>query len=119
MLLKWLQLKGDSPKIKRMRASRGCLGGQGFVFVSYKGDLQPCGFLDVKCGNIREAGFDFKKLYETAPVFCDLRKRNEYGGKCGVSEYLQVCGGCRARAYSLTGDYRNEEPFCVYQPGKS
>jgi len=24
--------------------------------------------------------------------------------------------GCRARAYAATGNYLDEEPFCVYQP---
>jgi hypothetical protein len=24
--------------------------------------------------------------------------------------------GCRARAYAVTGNYLDEEPFCVYQP---
>ena len=37
-------------------------------------------------------------------------------GKCGACEFVRVCGGCRARAYSLTGNYMAEEPFCVYQP---
>ncbi len=29
-----------------------------------------------------------------------------------------VCGGCRARAYAIFGDYLDEEPFCGYKPGK-
>jgi hypothetical protein len=24
--------------------------------------------------------------------------------------------GCRARAFAATGNYLDEEPFCVYQP---
>jgi len=27
-----------------------------------------------------------------------------------------VCGGCRARALELTGDYMEAEPYCVYEP---
>jgi hypothetical protein len=27
-----------------------------------------------------------------------------------------VCGGCRARAYALHGDYLAEEPLCPYEP---
>jgi MoaA/NifB/PqqE/SkfB family radical SAM enzyme len=27
-----------------------------------------------------------------------------------------VCGGCRARAYSMTGDFLAQEPFCSYVP---
>ena len=96
--------------------TKGCLGGQGFAFVSHRGILQACGFLDVPCGDVREAGFDLRTLYETAPVFRELRAAGGYHGKCGVCEYRTVCGGCRARAYAMSGDYLGEEPFCVYVP---
>jgi len=100
----------------RLAMTKGCLGGQGFVFVSHRGILQTCGFLDVPCGDLREADFDFRSLYETAPVFLEVRAVDDYHGKCGVCEYRAVCGGCRARAYAASGDYLGEEPFCVYVP---
>jgi sulfatase maturation enzyme AslB (radical SAM superfamily) len=34
--------------------TKGCLGGQGFAFVSYRGEVQPCGYLELKAGDIRE-----------------------------------------------------------------
>ena len=37
--------------------SRGCLGGQGFVFVSHSGQVQPCGYLELDCGQVREKDF--------------------------------------------------------------
>ena len=37
-------------------------------------------------------------------------------GKCGCCEFRNVCMGCRARAYAATGNYLDEEPFCVYEP---
>ncbi len=40
----------------------GCLGGRGFAFLSHVGDLQTCGFIDVPCGNIRDAACDFSAL---------------------------------------------------------
>ncbi len=95
---------------------RGCLGGQGFVFVSYCGILQPCGFLERPAGDLRRADFDIAKLYTESPVFNDLRNRDGYGGKCGVCEYLKICGGCRARSYAATGDYLAEEIYCVHIP---
>ena len=94
--------------------SRGCLGGAEFIFISHQGKVQPCGFLNIECGDLRQAKFDLKKIYETSPVFLALRDRKGYHGKCGACEYLQCCGGCRARAYAATGDYLDEEPFCVY-----
>jgi len=94
--------------------SRGCLGGQGFVFVSHTGQVQPCGYLEVDCGQVREK--DFSEIYRFSPVFLELRNRDCYKGKCQVCEYFQVCGGCRARAFEATGDYLAEEPLCLYQP---
>ena len=37
----------------------GCMGGKGFGFISYKGDVQTCGFLDVSAGNLIENSSDY------------------------------------------------------------
>jgi heme b synthase len=94
--------------------TRGCLGGISFCFVSHQGDTQPCGYLEVSGGNIRERSF--QEIWEQAEVFQRLRDANNLKGKCGRCEFRVVCGGCRARAYSLRGDYLEEEPLCPYQP---
>lgn len=94
----------------------GCMAGQGFVFISHRGILQPCGFLDVPCGDLRESDFDFRKLYEESEVFNALRRPEDYGGRCGVCEYRVLCGGCRARAYADSGDFLAQEPACSYVP---
>ncbi len=94
--------------------TRGCLGGISFCFLSHRGDVQPCGYLEIIGGNIRER--HFKEIWEEAEVFRKLRDLNNLKGKCGRCEYQVVCGGCRARAFALTGDYLEEEPFCPYEP---
>ncbi len=94
--------------------TRGCLGGISFVFVSHKGDLQPCGYFDVQAGSTREA--EFSDLWENAALFKDLRKFSLLEGKCGKCDFIRFCGGCRARAFELTGRYMSEEPYCAYQP---
>ena len=43
-----------------------CIGGRGFAFLSHVGTLQTCGFVQSPCGNIREYGFDFMNLVESA-----------------------------------------------------
>jgi AdoMet-dependent heme synthase len=97
---------------------RGCMAGVSFCFISHTGELQPCGYLEIKCGNIREPGF--KKSWLGSEVFNNLRDFSKYNGKCGVCEFKIVCGGCRARAYVKYGDYLKEEPYCTYEPeGKS
>ncbi len=94
--------------------TKGCLGGSGFCFVSSRGDVYPCGYLPALAGNIRQR--PFKTIWEKSKVFNDLRSPSMLKGKCGVCEYRMVCGGCRARAYAATGDYLDEEPYCVYVP---
>lgn len=94
--------------------TRGCLGGTAFCFISHIGDVQPCGYLELNCGNIRHQSFE--TIWQESEVFKNLRDPNRYKGKCRRCEYRHVCGGCRARAYALTGDYLAEEPFCIYQP---
>jgi heme b synthase len=94
--------------------TRGCLGGSGFVFISHLGQVQPCGYLEVDCGNLREKSF--REIWHNSPVFHDLRDLKRYEGKCGKCEFIRVCGGCRARAYEFAGNYLAEEPLCLYKP---
>lgn len=94
--------------------TRGCLGGSAFCFISHTGQVQPCGYLEVDCGQVRERGFE--AVWKESAVFRDLRDLNRYGGKCGRCEFIRVCGGCRARAFEATGDYLAEEPLCIYEP---
>jgi len=91
-------------------ASRGCLAGTGVCFVSRVGDVQPCGYLPVRVGNVLERRFG--DIWHDSEVFDALRDPGQLKGKCGVCGYRVVCSGCRARAYALTGDFLSEEPDC-------
>ena len=107
--------KKVTPKTYGLDAmTRGCLGGISFCFISHVGQVQPCGYLEVNCGNVREK--PFHEIWKTSEVFQNLRNTNGYDGKCGRCEFKKVCGGCRARAYETFGDYMAEEPYCVYEP---
>jgi radical SAM protein with 4Fe4S-binding SPASM domain len=94
--------------------SRGCLAGTGFCFISHLGRVQGCGYLDIAAGNIKEQTFG--EIWENSPLFQEFRDLSRIKGKCGVCEYKPICGGCRARAYEVSGDYLAAEPYCIYQP---
>jgi radical SAM protein with 4Fe4S-binding SPASM domain len=94
--------------------TRGCLGGISFCFISYIGQVQPCGYLELNCGNVREK--PFQEIWTQSEVFQNLRNTEGYQGKCGRCEFRKVCGGCRARAYEISGEYMAEEPYCIYEP---
>lgn len=95
--------------------TRGCLGGVGFCFISHRGIVQPCGFLQVESGDVTRESF--AEIWRGSKVFLTLRNFQDLKGKCGECEYRRVCGGCRARAFEATGDMMAEEPLCSYQPG--
>jgi len=101
------------------RQVKGCMGGQSFAFISHLGKVQICGFLEDECGDVRAEGLNFQKIWETSPIFLKMRDVDSYHGRCGYCEYRKVCGGCRARAHALSGDYLGEEPFCTHQPKKT
>jgi len=94
--------------------TRGCLAGIKFCFISHRGKVQGCGYLDVEAGNIRDRSF--KQIWTASKLFRELRDLSNIKGKCGTCEYKNICGGCRARAYESTGDYLEAEPYCIYQP---
>lgn len=96
--------------------TRGCLGGQGFAFISHTGRVQLCGFLEESAGELKEHDLDFAHIWRHSPLFAAVRDRKRYEGKCGVCEYHRFCGGCRARAQAITGNYLASEPYCVYEP---
>ncbi len=106
------QAKLTGPKA---RAS-GCMGGRGFGFISYKGDVQTCGFLSISAGNLIKNGYDFASIWTESPLLNDIRDCGAYKGKCGRCEYLVVCRGCRARAYAVQDNYLAGDPVCAYQP---
>ena len=97
--------------------TRGCLAGTAVCFVSHRGEVFPCGYLPVVAGNVVEDRL--ADIWTSSPVFLRLRDDSLLTGKCGVCDFKNICGGCRARAYAATGDYMAEEPLCVYVPRKS
>ena len=94
--------------------TKGCLAGSSVCFVSYHGEVFPCGYFPVSAGNVRDESL--QNIWNASPLFQTLRDTDLLEGKCGACEFRNVCGGCRARSYGETGNYLGEEPFCLYEP---
>jgi len=108
---------GGHPGGSEMTAmTKGCLAGQAVCFISHNGEVFPCGYFPVSSGNIKQT--PFPKIWRESKIFADLRDDTNLEGKCGCCEFKKVCMGCRARAYSQTGNYLAEEPNCGYQPAR-
>ncbi|GBE06587.1 MAG TPA: radical SAM protein [Nitrospirae bacterium] len=94
--------------------AKGCIAGQLIALIDVDGNVLPCSYFPKSAGNVKEKSF--KDIWENSELFKELRDFKKYKGKCGSCEYINVCGGCRARSYSVYGDYLEEEPFCTYVP---
>lgn len=97
------------------RAAGAVAEGRGFLFVGHTGEIQPGGLLPLSAGNVRT--HDLVDTYRDGELFRALRDPDRLGGKCGACEFRGVCGGSRGRAWALTGDPLEADPFCAYVPG--
>ncbi len=96
------------------RPTKGVNDGNGFLFISHIGEIQPSGFLPITAGDVRTD--DIVDVYRHSELFRDLRSPDKIKGRCGICEYRDVCGGQRGRAYGATGDYLETDPACSYIP---
>lgn len=91
------------------RFKNGCLAGISYCIVNPIGEVQPCAYLDLQVGNVKEKSF--KEIWENNDILTKMRSEN-WQGKCGSCKYQNSCRGCRARAYYYSGDYMGADPFC-------
>lgn len=105
---------GQGPAQGSIGRQAGINDGKGFVFISHTGEIFPSGFLPIAAGNVRRDSI--LDVYRRAPLFRQLRDSDSLGGKCGVCEFRNLCGGSRSRSYALEGDYMGADPRCVYEP---
>lgn len=93
--------------------TRGCLAGRQYLRIDPEGNVTPCPYMPLTVGNVRERSL--ASLWENAP-YLKLIRKGGYAGRCGVCEYSELCGGCRARALAEKGDFMGEDSFCGYVP---
>jgi len=93
----------------------GCPAGTHYMGIRPNGDVTPCPYLPVFAGNLRST--TLTEVWNGSALFSKIRERATLGGRCGECEFNPTCGGCRARAYGVTGDFMAEDPLCTHQPG--
>jgi radical SAM protein with 4Fe4S-binding SPASM domain len=94
----------------------GCPAGTHYMGIRPNGEVTPCPYLPVFAGNLRRSSL--LDLWSSSELFEGIRRRSSLGGRCGACEMNAHCGGCRARAYGVTGDLMAEDPLCNHTPGK-
>ncbi len=111
-----LETDTDSPFLKTFTGGAGgCPAGTQYMGIRPNGEVTPCPYLPLFGGNLKESGLE--TIWRNSELFTRIRQRNGLGGKCGACELKGLCGGCRARAYGMAGDYMEEDPFCTFETG--
>jgi AdoMet-dependent heme synthase len=95
-------------------APRGVNAGNGFLFVSHRGEIFPSGFLPRSAGSVRSESLAHAYRYNA--LFARLRRPSAFEGRCGRCEFGEICGGSRSRALALAGDPLASDPWCAYEP---
>ena len=85
------------------------------IFVSNTGEVFPSSFLPLRLGDVRTD--TLKNIYAKSRVLKDMQDTARLRGRCGICEFNDICRGSRSRAYAVTGDYLEEDPYCTYLPG--
>jgi radical SAM protein with 4Fe4S-binding SPASM domain len=94
----------------------GCPAGTHYLGIRPNGDVTPCPYLPVFAGSVRRERLT--EIWSSSALFNDIRRRTALGGRCGECEMNAQCGGCRARAFGMTGDLMAEDPLCTHTPGR-
>nr|MDO8111719.1 radical SAM protein [Candidatus Sigynarchaeota archaeon] len=94
---------------QQMFFSEGCPSIREYFNIDAAGTVMPCSFLRTSLGNIRET--TISKMFNTHELAISIKERRAKG-KCSCCKYAQTCGGCRARAFTETGDPMGEVPSC-------
>jgi radical SAM protein with 4Fe4S-binding SPASM domain len=84
------------------------------LFVSHTGDIQPSACLPLSTAHVRED--TVTAAYRRSRLFRALRDPSRLEGKCGACGFRHVCGGSRARAFAMTGNFLAADPACPYHP---
>ena len=107
---------GSSPIRTYSGGAGGCPAGTHYMGIRPNGDVTPCPYLPVFAGSLRRSSL--AELWTSSALFADVRRRSSLGGRCGACEMNAHCGGCRARAFGMTGDLMAEDPLCTHTPGR-
>jgi radical SAM protein with 4Fe4S-binding SPASM domain len=106
---------GSSPIRTYSGGAGGCPAGTHYMGIRPNGDVTPCPYLPVFAGSLRRSSLT--DLWASSELFNGIRRRASLGGRCGDCEMNAHCGGCRARAYGMSGDLMAEDPLCTHTPG--
>lgn len=99
-----------NPELYNCGGFIGCQAGIGQGCIDSNGDIRPCVMLPIVIGNVREKLFE--DIWKSSQLINSLKSRNTLKGFCSMCDKKEQCGGCRAVAYSYSGDVFETDSRC-------
>lgn len=91
----------------------GCGAGRTYICLQPNGDVTPCVYMPERVmGNVNNQ--PLKEIFQQSSWWDLLCHRDERQGVCGVCEYRNYCGGCRARADAYLDRLDHADPGCIH-----
>ena len=87
----------------------GCLAGWTSLSVLSDGTVLACRRLPIPVGKLPEQSLE--EIFFGSELMKKLRRRESFA-ECGRCDFYQICRGCPANVYSVTGDPFARNPFC-------
>lgn len=90
----------------------GCMAGEDVVYINPKGIIGTCPFLPMTENCVKNCRI-IDSLNESL-LFKELNNfKRKLKGNCKHCKYKNLCGGCRAVAFSINNDIFGEDPRCL------
>lgn len=90
--------------------SVGCISGIYSYIINANGKIAAGDIKELEIGDLRKESL--RDIWKNSEFLHLLRDRDQLKGKCGKCQFRYVCGGCRRRAYTYTGDVMAPDPGC-------
>ncbi len=95
--------------LEKVSIISGCLVGWNSVAILSDGTVLPCRRLPIPVGKMPDQAFE--EIFLGSELLKKFR-RPQYYEKCGDCDFYQVCRGCPANVYSITGNPFAKNPLC-------
>lgn len=88
----------------------GCITGIYSYCITASGKVVAGDIMTLEIGDLRKERLI--DIWKNSELLKTLRDRENLKGSCGKCTYKYICGGCRRRAYTYTGNIMAADPGC-------
>jgi hypothetical protein len=95
--------------------TKGCLAGTGVCFISFEGEVFPCGYLPALAGDLRKQ--PFSEIWNKSAGLCrPCATPASWKASAAAANSATSAWAAGHELMRQPANYMASEPFCVYEP---